>query len=69
MYASSGNKHFFTKLWPRQAYQNYEQPCQRSQKFSMSKIGQIFPKKKNSVKNLWLGDQLILMNFFENFDF
>ena len=26
-----GNKHFFTKLLPCQAYQNYEQPCQRSQ--------------------------------------
>ena len=25
--------------------------------------------KKNSVKNIWLGDQLILMKFFENFDF
>ena len=23
-------------------------------------------KKKNSVKNIWLEDQLILMNFFEN---
>ena len=35
-----------------QAYQNYEQPCQRSQNsefqnnFSVSKIGRIFPKKK-----------------------
>ena len=28
---SIGNKHFFTKQWPPQAYQNYEQPCQRSQ--------------------------------------
>ena len=26
-------------------------------------------RKKNSVKNIWLGDQLILMKFFENFDF
>ena len=24
-------------------------------------------QKKNSVKNIWLGDQLILMKFFENF--
>ena len=72
--ASIGNKHFFTKWWPRQAYQNYEQPCQRSQNsesqshFSVSKIGRIFPKK-NSVKNIWLGDQLLLLKFFENFDF
>ena len=26
---SSGNKHFFTKYWLHQTYQNYEQPCQR----------------------------------------
>ena len=51
------NKHFFTKEQPRQAYQNYEQPCERSQNsefqshFSVSKIGRIFPKK-NSVKNI-----------------
>ena len=45
------NKDFFTKSWPLQTYQNYEQPCERSQNcefqshFSMSKIGRIFPKK------------------------
>ena len=26
-------------------------------------------QKKISVKNIWLEDQLILMKFFENFDF
>ena len=36
--------------------------------FSLSKNGQIFPKN-NSVKNILLGHQLILMKFFENFDF
>ena len=36
--------------------------------FSVSKIGQIFPKKI-SVNNIWLEDQLILMKLFENFDF
>ena len=36
--------------------------------FSVLKIGQIFPKKK-SFKNLRLGDQLLLKNYFENFDF
>ena len=52
MYASSGNRHFFTKLCHRQTYQNYEQPPQTSQNlyfqshFSVLKIGQIFPKKK-----------------------
>ena len=55
-------------------YQNYEQPCQRSENsefqshFSVSKIGWIF-QKKNSVKNIWSGDQLLLMKFFDNFDF
>ena len=53
---------------------NYEQPCQRSQNsefqshFLVSKIGQIF-QKTNSEENIWLGDQLLLMKFFENFDF
>ena len=28
-----------------------------------------FFQKKFSVKNIWLGDQLLLMKFFENFDF
>ena len=51
MYASSGNRHFFTKLSHRQTYQNYEQPPQTSQNwyfqsyFSLFKIGLIFPKK------------------------
>mgnify|MGYP001444650994 CR=1 FL=1 len=31
MYASSGNKHFFTKSCHLQTYQNYEQPPQTSQ--------------------------------------
>ena len=29
----------------------------------------ISEKKKKSVKNIWLGDEVILMKFFENFDF
>ena len=29
MYASSGNKHFFTKFGHRQTYQNYEQSQQK----------------------------------------
>ena len=50
MYASRGNKHFFTKLCHRQTYQNYEKPPQTSQNLYF-KIGQIFPKKnqKDSV--------------------
>ena len=74
MYASSGNKHFFTKWSHRQTYQNYEQPPGTSQNsyfqshFSVSKIDWIF-QKKISMKNIWLGDQLLLKNVFENFDF
>ena len=57
MYASSGNKHFFTKSCHHQTYQNYEQPPRTSQNsyfqshFSVLKIGGIFPKK-NSMKNI-----------------
>ena len=36
--------------------------------FSVLEIGPMFPKKK-SVKNIGLGDQLLLKNVFENFDF
>ena len=63
MYATSGNEHFFTKSCHRQTYQNYEQPPKTFQNsyfqshFSVLKIGQIFPKK-NSMKNIGLGDQL-----------
>ena len=46
MYASSGNKHFFTKPCHRQTYQNYEQPPQNSDFhshfFSVTKILQRF---------------------------
>ena len=58
MYASSRNKHFFTKSCHRQTYQNYEQPCQTYQNlyfqshFSVVKIGGIFLKKKFYEKYL-----------------
>ena len=48
MYASSGNKHFFTKSCHCQTYQNYEQPPRTSQNsyfqshFSVLKISKIF---------------------------
>ena len=67
MYASSGNKHFFTKSCHRQTYQNYEQPPQTSQNsyfqshFSVLKIGRIFPNFF-FMKNIWLGDQLLSKN-------
>ena len=56
IYASSGNKHFFTKSCHRQTYQNYEQPPQTSQNsyfqshFSVLKIGP--KKKKKSMKTI-----------------
>jgi hypothetical protein len=58
MYASSGNKYFFTKSCHRQTYQNYEHPHQTSQhlyfqsRFSVLKIGQIFPKNFSYEKYL-----------------
>ena len=36
--------------------------------FLCEKLVEYF-KKKNSMKNIWLGDQLLLKNVFENFDF
>ena len=73
-YASGGKNNIFTKSCHRQTYQNYEQPPQTSQNsdfqshFSVSKIGQIFPKKI-SLKNIGLGDQLLIKNNFEFFFF
>ena len=57
MYASSGNKHFFTKQCHRQAYQNYEQPPQTSRNsdfqshFSVSKIGHLSKKNIFGLKH------------------
>ena len=38
MYASSGNKHFFTKSCHRQTYQNYEQSWQKLGTFLVNKV-------------------------------
>ena len=60
----------FTKSCHCQTYQNYEQPPQSllnfylQSNFLASKIIFFF-----SMKNIWLGNQLLSMNFFENFDF
>ena len=72
MKPSSGNKHFFTKSYHRQIYQNYEQPPQTYQNwyfqnhFSALKIGKIFPR---TLKNIGLGDQLLLMKFLKTLIF
>ena len=73
MYASSGNKHFFTKSCHRQTYQNYEQPPQTYQNlyfqshFSVFKIGRTFPKYFK--KNIGLVDQVILKMFLKTLIF
>ena len=71
-YASSGNKHFFTKWCHLQSYQNYERPTRTSQNsdcqsFSVENWSNI--SKKKSLKNIGLGDQLLIKNVFGNFDF
>jgi hypothetical protein len=67
MYVSSVNKHLFTKSCHRQTYQNYEQPPGTFQNsyfqshFSVLTIG----PKKISMKNICLGDQLLLKIFLK----
>ena len=58
------NKHFFTKSCHHQTYQNYEQPPQSLQNlhFQSHFLGSKINKRFSiffSVKNVWLGDQLL----------
>ena len=77
MYVCNGNKHFFTKSCHRQTYQNHEQPPRTFQNlylqshFSVLKIGKLVESFQNnfSMKNIWLGDQLLLKMFLKNFIF
>ena len=54
---------------------NYEQPPQTSQnsvfqsQFSVLKNWSNLSKKKISMKNIGLGEELLIKNIFENFDF
>ena len=61
MYASSGNKHFFTKSCHRQTYQNYEQPPRTSQNSYFKVIfcikNWLNLSEKKSMKNICLEDQ------------
>ena len=63
-----------SKYCHRQTYKNHEQPPQTSQNsdfqshFSVLKIDRIFPKKF-SMKNIGLGDKVLIKNIFENFYF
>ena len=68
MYASSANKHFFTKSCHRQTYQNYEQPPRTYQNSYFQKLVKSF-QNFFTMKNIGLGDQLLLKNIFENFHF
>ena len=66
MFASSVNKHFFTKQCHCQTYQNYEQPPQSQ--FLVLKIGWSFPIFF-SVKNIELGGQLLFKYLFDHLGF
>ena len=52
MYAFSGNKYFFTKIFHHQTYQNYEQSRQKLGTFVEDEISvsPIFIKEKKSGK-------------------
>ena len=73
MYASSGNKHFFTKLCHHQTHKNYEQPPRKyhnsyfHSNFFVLKIGRLFLKKKIS-KEYMTRRPTFIKNIFENFD-
>ena len=68
MYATNGNKHFITKSCHRQN-NLLEHLKIRTFKviFLCQKLVESFQKK--SMKNIRLGDQLLLKNVFEIFDF
>ena len=51
MYASSGNKHFFTKSFHRQTYQNYKQRRQGLGPILGYKVFSKFQKKFNKSRS------------------
>ena len=64
MYASSGNKHFFTKSCHRQTYQKYEQSQQKLGTILENKVPQ---KSKFSITlfyKSWSPSQIFLIDFF-----
>ena len=64
MYASSGNKHFFTKSCHRQTYQNYEQSRQKLGTILEIKYlkNQKFQKKK--INRSWSPSRIFFIEFF-----
>ena len=53
MYASSGNKHFFTKSCHHQTYQNYEQRRQKLGTYLENKIPQKLDFSKKNLDKSW----------------
>ena len=64
MYASSGNKHFFTKLSHPQAHQNYEQPPRTSQNvYFQSNLSDFFFYEEYSTRR-----PTFIKKVFDNLD-
>ena len=72
MYASSGNKHFFTKSHHRQSYQNYGQSQQKlgtileNKLFKKSKISKTFINKSLSPSRIFF-IEIFFRKDFTNF--
>ena len=64
MYASRGNKHFFTKSCHRQTYQNYEQSRQKLGTFLVDKVLQKSEFSKNFINISWSPNQIFIADFF-----
>ena len=74
MYASGGNKHFFTKSCHRQTSKIMNNLLKHLKILIFKVIFQCWKlvesfQIKFSMKNIGLGDQLLIKNIFENFDF
>ena len=58
MYASSGNKHFFTKSCHRQTYQNYEQSRQKLGTILENKVSKRSKSSKTFFNKSWSPGQI-----------
>ena len=61
MYASSGNKHFFTKSCHRQTYQNYEHSRQKLGTFLVNKVHTF---SKTFINISWSPNQIFFTEKF-----
>ena len=64
MYASSGNKHFFTKSCHRQTYQNYEQSQQKLGTILENKVSLKSKISKTFSNKSWSPSQIFFIEFF-----